>query len=69
MPAGLQQSHQRHGSSGKSAHTSINERYGSCGKSAHVTMNVDTHYDVVEDVYVPEKLKRPHTSVDGTTWE
>ena len=48
MPAVLKQSHQRHGSNGKSAHASI---------------NVDTYYDVVEDVYVPGKFKRPYISI------
>ena len=36
------------------------QRHGSCGKSAHASINVDTHYDVVEDVYVTGEFKRPH---------
>ena len=27
-------------------------------------MNVDTCYDVVEDVYVPEKFKKPNMSIN-----
>ena len=40
------------------------ENYGSSGKSAHDSLDIDTHYNVIKDVYVPEELKRPHTYVN-----
>ena len=40
------------------------ENHGSSGKSAHDSLDIDTHYNVIKDVYVPEELKRPHTGVN-----
>ena len=40
------------------------ENHGSSGKSALDNLDIDTHYTVIKDVYVPEKLKRPHTDVN-----
>ena len=40
------------------------DNHGSNGKSAHDRLEMDTHYNVIKDVYVPEELKRPHTNVN-----
>ena len=40
------------------------ENNGSSGKSAHDSLDIDTHYNVIKDGYVPEELKRPHTDVN-----
>ena len=29
-----------------------------------ICLDIDTHYNVTKDVYVPEELKRPHTNVN-----
>ena len=45
------------------------ENHGSSGKSAHDSLDIDTHYNVIKDVYVPEELKRPHTDVNAVSVE
>ena len=45
------------------------ENHGSSGKSAHDNLDIDTHYNVIKDVYVPEELKRPHTDVNTVSVE
>ena len=40
------------------------ENHGSSGRSAHDSLDIDTHYNVIKDVHVPEDLKRPHTNVN-----
>ena len=40
------------------------ENHSSSGKSVHDSLDIDTHYKVIKDVYVPEELKRPHTNVN-----
>ena len=45
------------------------ENHGSSGKSAHDSLEIDTHYNAIKDVYVPEELKRPHTDVNTVSVE
>ena len=45
------------------------ENNGSSGKSEHDSLDIDTHYNVIKDVYVPEELKRPHTDVNTVSVE
>ena len=45
------------------------ENHGSSGKSAHDSLDIGTHYNVIKDVYVPEELKRSHTYVNTVSLE
>ena len=45
------------------------ENHGSSGKSSYDSLDIDTHYNVIKDVYVPEELKRPHTDVNTVSVE
>ena len=45
------------------------DNHGSSGKSAHDSLDIDTHYNVIKDVYVPEELKKPHTDVNRISVE
>ena len=45
------------------------EYHGSSGKSAHDSLDIVTHYNVIKDVHVPEELKRPHTDVNTVSVE
>ena len=45
------------------------ENHGSSGKSAHDSLDTGTHYNVIKDVYVPEELRRPHTDVNAVSVE
>ena len=40
------------------------DNHCSRGKSAHDRLDIDTHYNIIKDVYVPEELKRPPTDVN-----
>ena len=38
--------------------------HGSGGKSAHDRLDIDTYYNIIQDMYVPEELRRPHTDIN-----
>ena len=40
------------------------ERHGSNGKSVHENIDIDTHYDIIKDVYVPGEFRSPHMIVN-----
>ena len=40
------------------------ESHGSTGKSGHADIDIDNHYDVIKDVYVPGELRRPHMNIN-----
>ena len=42
---------------------SIPKSHDSSWKSAHANMDIDTHYDIIKDVYVPEEVRRPHMNI------
>ena len=43
--------------------------HGSCGKSVHVNIDMDTHYYVMKNVYVPGEFRRPHINVNTVFME
>ena len=45
------------------------ESYGSSGKSAQENIDIDTHYNVIKDVYVPAKFRRPHMDINTVSME
>ena len=45
------------------------ESHGSSGKSAHENINIDTHYNVIKDIYVPGEFKRPHAHLNTVSME
>ena len=50
-------------------HQQSQESHGSSGKSSHVNIDIDTHYNVIKDVYVPGEFKKPHTDLDAVSLE
>ena len=50
-------------------HKQSQQKHGSSGKSAHANIDVDTHYDVIKDVYVPGDVKRPHMKINTVSVE
>ena len=45
------------------------ERHGSSGKSAYDNIDIGTHYNVIKDMSVPGRIKRPQTDIDTVSVE
>ena len=39
------------------------------GKSAHANIDIDTHYDVIKDAFVPEEFRRTHMNINTVSVE
>ena len=40
------------------------KRHGSSGKSTDANIDVDNHYEVIKDVYVPGEFEGPHININ-----
>ena len=43
--------------------------HASSGKSANANIDIDTHYEVRKDVYVPGEFRRPHMNINAVSVE